>query len=245
MSTGESVYRAPESALDRPVEGAARSIEDAIAGRWDFDLGEVLHEGWALTNGSKSVIWTALAISIAANVAYQVLNLTVITPSESLPLIGLGFLISLGVSFLGYVINGGVAYYAVKRAAGDESASLADVTGAFSMAGPIIGVMVLLGLAVGLGFLLLIVPGIYLAVGFSFALQLKIERNLGIWESLSVSRQAVHNRWFKVAALMFATVVAVGLGSVLTLGIGAIWLVPFASLVWGVAYREIFGYTGA
>ncbi len=243
MSNDESMYRAPESSLDRPVEGTARSIDDAVEGRWDFDIGDVLREAWRLVDGSKLDIWKGIGVIILAQVIYQVLNAFAVQ-SESGVLLLLSFLLSLAASFVNYIMQGGIFKFSIKRAAGDASASFDDVMSAFSMALPIIGVMLLYTILAGIGFLLLILPGIYLVVALWMALPLKVERDLGIWESITTSRQAVHHHWFKVAGLMLITGLGVGLGSLLTLGIGAIWLVPFGSLITAVAYREIFGYSG-
>lgn len=244
MSSDESLYRAPESSLDRPVRGTARSLDAAMAGDWDFDFGEVLSEAWRLTNGSKGVIWLGAAITLGANMVFQGLNAFAAESGSSLLYLLLA-VAYIGSLVVGYAVNGGTTLYAVKRAAGDETASFDDVLKGFTMILPILGVLLLYGLLSMVGLLLFVIPGIYVMVACVLALPLKVERGLGVWESIQTSRKAVHHRWFKVAALLFVTALAVGFGSILTLGIGAIWLIPYFSLVYGVLYREAFGYSGA
>ena len=164
--------------------------------------------------------------------------------SESGLFSALALVISLGAMAVTYAISAGMTLYAIKRAAGDPSASFDDVLSCFGQILPILGVMILYGLLTVLGLLLLILPGIYLMVGFSMAIGLKVERNTGVWESLDTSRKAIHNCWFKMAGVMLVMSLIVGLGTIITLGVGLIWLFPFASLVVGVVYREIFGYSG-
>ena len=243
MTSDDSMYRAPSSPLGRPSAGNARSLDDAIAGNFDFEIGEVLSEAWALTKGSKSVLLGAMAISIGVSVANQGVTMMAAS-SESVLFSVLAFAISIGAMAVTYAISAGMTLYAINRAAGDSSASFDDVLSCFGQTLPILGVMFLGGLLSVLGLLLLILPGIYLMVGFSMAIGLKVERNTGVWESLDTSRKAIHNRWFKMAGLMIVMALMVGLGAIISLGVGLIWLFPFASLVIGVVYNKIFGYSG-
>lgn len=66
---------------------------------------------------------------------------------------------------------------------------------------PAIGTTILLNIAVGLGILLFIIPGIYLTVAFSFAMLLVV-RGSGPIESLRHSRELVRGRWWAVLGRM-------------------------------------------
>lgn len=243
MTSDDSLYRAPSSSLGRPSEGSARSLDDAIAGEFDFEIGEVFSEAWALTKGSKSVLLGAMAISLGVSMANQGVGFMA-SSSESGMMSILAFIVSLGAMAVSYAISGGATLYAIKRAAGDSSASFDDVLSGFNMILPIVGVMLLYMILVMLGLFLFILPGIYLGVGYALAIGLKVERGTGVWESLETSRKAIHNCWFKMAGLMILMMLAMAIGMVVTLGIGLIWLLPFASLVIGVVYVKIFGYSG-
>jgi uncharacterized membrane protein len=157
----------------------------------------------------------------------------------------LAFLASIVANIVTYTISAGLYLYAIKRAAGDPSAAFEDVVSCFPIALPITGLVLLQAVISVIGFLLLIIPGIYLAVAYGFALPLKAERGLGIWESLETSRRAVTNAWWKVAGTFLVVGLAIAVGGALTLGIGLIWLIPFGMMVVGVVYREIFGYSPA
>jgi hypothetical protein len=237
------MYRAPSSSLGRPSEGSARSLDDAIAGEFDFEIGEVFSEAWALTKGSKSVLLGGMAISLGVSMANQGVSFMAGT-SESGMMSILALIVSLGAMAVSWAISAGMTFYAIKRAAGDPSASFDDVLSGFNMMLPIVGVMLLYTVIVILGFLLLILPGLYLGVGYVLAIGLKVERGTGVWESLETSRKAIHNCWFKMAGLLILMSLGMAIGMIFTLGIGLIWLLPFASLVIGVVYVKIFGYSG-
>lgn len=90
------------------------------------------------------------------------------------------------------------------------------------------------------GFICLILPGIYLAVAYSFALPLVVEKNLGPWEALETSRKAMHAHWFTYFGLMLLMGLII-LVSAIPLGIGMIWTLPMAGIAWGIIYRNLFG----
>ena len=246
MSVDDSVYAAPESSLSRPVEGTARSLDDAMAGNWDFDIGDVLSEAWRVLAGSKGVIWIGLLIGGGANIALQMIGSGFQVAMEDSPgaAISISLVLNMVGQFIQTVATAGVYLYAIKRVAGDERAGLEDVTSAFSIALPLIGLSLLSGLITGLGFLLLILPGIYLAVAYGMAVPLKIERGLDVWEAMETSRKTIQNQWFKVFGLNIVVFLAIIFGAMFTLGIGLIWLSPFAFLTSAVLYNRIFGYSG-
>ena len=91
-----------------------------------------------------------------------------------------------------------------------------------------------------LGFLLFILPGIYLVLGYYFAIPLVIDRGLGASEALKVSRRTVQPVWFPLFFLVLGMCVIIFL-SALPLGIGLFWTIPWAYNVTGVIYRDLFG----
>jgi uncharacterized membrane protein len=96
-----------------------------------------------------------------------------------------------------------------------------------------------MGLLVILGFICLIVPGIYLSIAYYYAIPLIIDRKMGFWEAMELSRQTVHKQWFMV----FAVVVVSGLLSavgILLCCVGIIGSLPLGYLVAMQSYRQLF-----
>ena len=91
-----------------------------------------------------------------------------------------------------------------------------------------------------LGLVLLVLPGIYLAIAYGFAIPLALERGLSPWEAMETSRKAVTHRWFAFLGLSLVCALLLML-SVLTLGIAYIWVLPLCVLAYGIAYRNLFG----
>lgn len=247
MSMDESAYAAPQRALDRPVEAGARSLEDAIEGNWDFDIMDVMSEAWQKISGAKGAMWVGILVMYAATFMLQRVGggIAAALGEGSAPGIAIDLIGFLAGQAVAYVVTAGVYYYALKWAAGDQSAITTDVLAGFSVAIPLLGVYVLMTLLAMVGFLFFILPGVYLMVAYSLAAPLVIDRGLGVWEALETSRKAITNHGFKVLGLGLLASLAAGLGMVLTLGIGVVWAMPFLFMVYGVLYNRIFGYAGA
>jgi len=53
-----------------------------------------------------------------------------------------------------------------------------------------------------IGFLFLIIPGIYLSVCYIYADNLIVDQKMGFWEAMELSRKTVHQNWFSVFGLL-------------------------------------------
>jgi uncharacterized membrane protein len=103
-----------------------------------------------------------------------------------------------------------------------------------------LGASILLGLAVGLGFLLLIVPGIIFALMFMFTTFIVIDRELGPIEAMKESNRIA--RGYKWNLLGFILVlVLINLLGVLALVVGLLVSIPVSSLAFAYAYRLLSG----
>ena len=71
---------------------------------------------------------------------------------------------------------------------------------------PLLLLSLVAGLFIGIGTILLIIPGVYLAVAYLFASYLVIDRGLDFWPAMELSRRTVNPRWFG----FFAFVLLVG-----------------------------------
>ena len=91
-----------------------------------------------------------------------------------------------------------------------------------------------------LGMILLIIPGLYLAIAYMLAIPLVVERGLSPWQALEASRKAISQHWFKVFGLFLLLGLITGI-SAIPLGIGLVWTIPLFTIAIGVLYRTIFG----
>jgi len=81
---------------------------------------------------------------------------------------------------------------------------------------------------------------IYLSIGYTFSLPLRIEKRIGLWHCLEASRKAITPIWFSVLAIVLISVFFILLGT-LPLLIGLIWVLPWVNLALGALYLRLFG----
>jgi hypothetical protein len=237
-------YRPPQAEppnFDGPGAGQG-SVEQALAGNYDFEIGEVMSEAWELTKGFKATFWGG------AFIVYTLVILLVVAGGfVTKAFFGEKphFLISMASNAVATLLTApltlGLIMLAVKRAAG-ANPTFEVVFGYLNKAVPAIVVGFLVLSLTYLGIALLILPGLYLSIAYGMANPLLADRNLPPWEAMEVSRKALTHKWFRIFGLYFCVGMLVML-SALFFGIGLIWTAPWSMLVIGVLYRRIFGTT--
>lgn len=93
---------------------------------------------------------------------------------------------------------------------------------------------------VSVGLLFCLLPGIYLAVAWAFAIPLVIDRNMEFWSAMEVSRKVVNKVWWPMFGLLILAYLIAVSGVLLCL-IGIIITAPIALAALVYAYEDIFG----
>ncbi|MFM8704019.1 MAG: hypothetical protein ACKOHG_09150 [Planctomycetia bacterium] len=243
FSASENPYAAPETSLVTDAGGlivAGGTLEDTLAGRTHWTIGEILGDSWKLVRGFKGTFWLAFLAYLGITIAGGFLVQVVFTITRS-PVVAqlLNFILMVAVY---YPMFAGLMMLGVRRAAG--ATTRASLVGeCLPKAGRIAGLYVMQMLLIGLGFVALILPGIYLSVAYMIALPLAVDRDMRIWTALETSRRAIGTCWFRTAGLL--TVLSLsGFVMLFTAGIAAIWLAPLAIIAWGMLYHRLVGYSG-
>jgi len=96
------------------------------------------------------------------------------------------------------------------------------------------------GILIFLGFLALILPGIYLSVGYVFAPFYIIFGKMDFWLAMETSRKLVHREWFSIFGFLIVLVLLNVLGF-LALGIGLLITVPLSYCAMYAAFDDIVG----
>jgi hypothetical protein len=99
--------------------------------------------------------------------------------------------------------------------------------------------VLVMGLLIILGLICLILPGIYLSIAYYYALPLVIDRKMGFWEALELSRQTVHKQWFMVFAVVVVSALLSAVGIILCC-VGVVGSLPLGYLVAMQSYRQLF-----
>lgn len=226
-----------------PRPGSGGPAPGAMAGSAEWDIGSLISRAWELTSGAKGVIWLGIGAMfmvflLFALVAMGVTSLAVEMPVEN-EFTLVGFFFEMIDTVLTSVFTAGILLMGVKRARLEELA-WTDIFAGFSRLISIFIAALLQVLLLTIGFMLLIVPGIYLMIGYSMTMVLIIDRGMGPWEALETSRKAIHPVWWKVFGLFLVSWLILGV-SAIPFGIGLIWTLPFVTILTGVLYSILFG----
>ena len=243
VPTFSNPYAAPEASLVVDTDGPllrGGTLEETLAGRTQWTVSEILSDSWKLVSGSKGTFLLAFLAYMAIAIAIGFLTQVVAAMTQSVAIAQvLNFVLTCAVL---YPMLAGLMMLGVRRAAGAKIR--AGLVGAcMPKAGRIAGLYIIQSLLMLIGLLLFIVPGIYLAVSYAIAIPLAVDRDMGIWQALETSRRAIGTCWFKTAGL-FSMLALCTLLLIPTLGIAAIWLMPFAMISWGMLYHRLAGYAG-
>lgn len=208
-------------------------------GEWEnFTVGEALSRAWKMTSGVKLAMWGGLTVtSIVMVVLMAVLAMLMAFASPELAVV-----IALVGQFAYYIIStvltAGLLYMGVRRAE-RKRVSWKDVFSGFDVAVKITVAMILQTILITVGMFLLILPGIYLMVGYFMTLPLIIDQKMSPWQAMEVSRKAIHKVWWKVFGLYLLVSLIIVISSI-PLGIGLIWTLPMSLILAGVVYRYLF-----
>ncbi len=222
------------------------SLEKAVNGAYQFTVGEIISEAWERVSGAKLILIGAMFIYIViASLVTGVISLFLDpqpfydageTAKGVVTDMVVGWLaspvtipLSVGLLLLGYA------------RANDEELRIDAVFNYYVLVWPLVFASILITVLTYIGFALLLLPGIYLSIAYSFALPLMVDKKLGIWGAMEVSRQAVTKHWFTIFGVNISLVLLMVL-SAIPLGIGLIWTVPLILIAQGVMYRKIFGW---
>lgn len=234
MRSGEPDYEM--SADEEGVSQAEDPLLAAIEGRYSLSIEGVLSEARKLAEGYKFKL----------NIAAAIYSLIVI--AMALLVGGLGALTdnSIFIAIVGELIY---AWITLPVAMGLFAISLDRVAGGevsndrlflfFPQATRLLVTTVLMTLLIFVGYVLLVIPGLYLSVAYLFVLPLLVQRELGMLDALEVSRKAITHRWFTVLGILLALALINVIGAI-PLGIGLIWTIPWTMLAMGVMYQRIF-----
>src|SRR5690606_12169232 len=89
-----------------------------------------------------------------------------------------------------------------------------------------------------IGIFFFIIPGIYLIVGYLFALLLAIFGGLDFWNSLEYSRKLIHQKWWKFF-LLIILLICMNLVGAMLLIIGLTVTIPLTYYIIYCLFEEI------
>lgn len=203
-----------------------------------LSIKECLRFGWTTFRANPWIFVGAVLVGLAVELVGSGVQKALEFDGESiLSLLELvGVLISLGLSML-YAL--GHTHFFLRAHSDAKGVMLRDLWYP-NRFWRFFGTSILLWVIVGIGILLLIVPGVIAAIVFSFALYLVVDKGLAPVEALKESaRLTKGNRW-RILLLMLA-VVGINLLGLIALFVGLLVTIPVTVLAMVHAYRTLSG----
>ncbi len=169
-----------------PVVGRTISADQVLTDEPEVCIGECLGVGWRFFASDAAFVFAVVLV-------VGVLNLVMaFTPF-------IGGIVHL---LLSGVLTGGLYLACLRRMRG-EPAAVGDVFAGFKLC--FVQLMLagaLTTILTQIGFMVCIVPGIFLTVAWIFALPLAADKRLEFWSAMELSRKVVTRVWFKMFLLL-------------------------------------------
>ncbi len=151
-----------------------------------------------------------------------------------IPLVG-----GLGAAALGSALSAGV-FLAAKKVKNGETVEFGQFFDGFKLGAPIFLVGLISQLLTIVGFICLIIPGIYLAVSYAFAGMFVTFHGMDFWPAMEASRKVIGKNWFGMFGFMLVLFL-INVGGVIALGVGLLVTVPITFCAIYVAFEEVVG----
>ena len=197
---------------------------------YDFSITGVLKEGFRRTDGVK---WIFMGSVLLYYIIQIVMGLIILTFVPSLSQV-----IDQIIAILTLPISVGIVMLGINRAR-EQEIHIHDIFNYFNDFPQLLLAYFFMVILIVVGFMLLVLPGIYLAVAYSFALPLIVDKKIGVWEAMELSRKTITKQWFSffglgIVAALFLIV------SAIPFGIGLIWSLPTVYIAYGLLYHRLF-----
>jgi len=194
-----------------------------------FSIEQTLRSGWKKTRAHSGLVFKAIltlfAVQIAQSIVSKVLEGTFIGVGATIVLVAASIYIGIGFTRIAF------------KLAKEEHTVYADIIPPWDLVWRYALASLLSGLIIGLGFLLLIIPGIYFALRFSMV-RFAILEGAGVKESLRKSSAMTEGKKWHILGFFIVFAVINILGAMLFL-VGLLITVPVTLIAYAEVYRHL------
>ena len=217
------------------------NVETHKIPEYDFDIIEIIKIGFNRIEGVKGIFLAAFVVYVVVAIILQMI-LGIFFPSPPPPAEP-NYVNQLIVVIISYPVLlplvSGIMMLAINYSRG-EAIELNSIFNYYHLSGKLSLAGIFMYIMTVIGFMLLILPGIYLSIAYIFTLPLIVDKGMDVWEAMELSRKSVTKHWFKLFGLFLLLSLIMTLGA-LVLGIGLIWAVPLLFVtLYGLLYPLIF-----
>lgn len=189
---------------------------------YEFKLGDYISQGWELFKANAGLF-----------IAFSVLYCLMVGVLCVIPFLGY-----IGLIAINAPLTAGFFIVAAKTQK-QEPVEFGDFFKGFDRFLPLFLVSLVGGILVGIGTFFLLIPGIYLAIAWTFATPIALWLTDDFWKAMELSRKVVSKNWFTI----FGFVLVLGLinlAGALVCGLGVLITTPLTACAIYAAYRDVF-----
>lgn len=197
----------------------------------DFSIGEVIGYGW---NKVKEQKWFWPGVALITFVISGIGSEASKRMGENS---GGAILINLVMMVINIIIGIGVIKLALKQIDG-QKLEYSELFANAKYFPNYFAASLIIGLITFVGFLLLIIPGIYWAIKYSFATYLIVDKNMSISEAMKKSGEMTKGKKMNLFVLGICYLGVIILGA-LVIGIGLLWAMPVVWISMAYVYRKL------
>lgn len=191
---------------------------------YSFHFEKYLSEGWNLFR--KAPLLLAL---------YTLIFLCVITLLNFIPLIG-----AIVCAIVIPILIGGF-YVGIKKLDDANSVEIGDFFESSDNWLQLFVFGVVSGLLVSLGYLLLVLPGIWFSVAILFGYPLVVFAKIEFWDSIKISANIINKKWFNFFGLVIVLILINIVGTI-PVGLGLFITIPFSFATIYACYKDRVGF---
>ncbi|MFC3415606.1 DUF2189 domain-containing protein [Algoriphagus hitonicola] len=201
-----------------------RKIEEILSKPIHFDIDKALRRGWELfkTQPAILIVYTIVVVGFSAAAS-----------------LFLGDFSSIFSLFVGPALTAGY-YLLANRISRNDSVEFMDSFEGFKFWFPVVVVSLVTGLLTILGAILLILPGIYLGVAYTFAMPMVIFGGYEFWMAMELSRKLITKIWWRFFLFLLLLLV-INLVGALFLLVGLLVTIPTSYMILYAAFEELSG----
>jgi uncharacterized membrane protein len=203
-------------------ESIKNRLDELITNGYNIEIGNSINEGWELFKKN-----------MGGYIAYTVIFALIIFTVSLIPLLGaIGNILISAPLAVGF-------YLVARKITKNESYEFGSFFDGFKFFGPLVLASLIMGIFIGIGFVLLIIPGIYLAVSYVLTYQFVIFGNYEFWDAMEASRKLITKNWFAFFGLMIVLGL-INLLGVIALGIGVLFTIPLSYCTLYIVFTKLF-----
>lgn len=199
-------------------DGNPDAYNHLIESGYSFHFGEYINRGWEIFKQYPGGF-----------IGFMFLLMLIAGVASMIPVAGVG---------VAYALSAGIFIVADKIAKGDPY-EFGDFFKGFDHFLQLMIAGLLMQVFIGVGFVLLIIPGIYLAIAYSMVVPLITLGKLEFWPAMEVSRKVISKNWWMF--LLFTIVIGfLAMIGIVALIIGMFVTLPLFYTMTYAAYEDIF-----